>query len=61
MPLQSFAGSDTADLERAVADVERRGGRVVQVVGNMAGAWWVLVESKPATARKKSEPVRESR
>jgi hypothetical protein len=55
MPLVSYEGLDTADLERAVADVERGKGRVVQVVGNMAGSWWLLVEKparKPAAARE---------
>ena len=55
MPLVSYEGQDTADLERAVADVERSKARVVQVVGNMAGAWWLLVEKptrKPAAARE---------
>lgn len=60
MPLKSFPGSDTTDLERAVADVERKGGRVTQVVGNMAGAWWLLVETKPTAARKKA-PAKETR
>lgn len=47
MPLVSYEGHDVAQLEAAVADVERTKGKVVQVVGNYAGAWWLLVE-KPA-------------
>lgn len=54
MPLKSFPGSDVADLERAVADVERKGGRVAQVVGNMAGAWWLLVDRKQTNPRAKA-------
>jgi hypothetical protein len=47
MPLKSYPGQDVGDLEYAVADVERSKGRVVQVVGQMAGSWWLLVE-KPS-------------
>jgi len=55
MPLHRHPGQDTQDLEQAVADVERKGGRVVQVVGQMAGHWWLLVDKpsrKPAGARE---------
>ena len=55
MPLVPYDGQDTADLERAVADVERGKGRVVQVVGNMGGRWWLLTEKparKPAAGRE---------
>ncbi len=60
MPLVSYDGQDTADLERAVADVERGKAKVVQVVGNMSGRWWLLVE-KPAAARKPAAGAKESR
>jgi hypothetical protein len=55
MPLHRHPGQDTQDLEAAVADVERTGGRVVQVVGQMAGHWWLLVDKaarKPAGQRE---------
>ena len=53
MPLVSFPGPDVSDLERAVAEVERSRARVVQVVGNIGGAWWLLVEKPVAAARAK--------
>ena len=55
MPLHRHEGQDVGDLERAIAEVEAGKGRVVQVVGQMAGAWWLLVEKparKPAAARE---------
>jgi len=55
MPLVSYEGPDIADLEHAVADVERSKARVVQVVGNIGGRWWLLVEKptrKPAAGRE---------
>lgn len=53
MPLVSYPGPDVSDLERAVAEVERSRARVVQVVGNMGGSWWLLVEAPVAAARAK--------
>ena len=50
MPLHRYEGQDVGDLERAVAEVEAGKGRVIQVVGQMAGAWWLLVE-KPAVRK----------
>lgn len=55
MPLVSYEGQDVADLEHAVADVERSKGRVVQVVGNMGARWWLLIEKptrRPAPAKE---------
>jgi hypothetical protein len=65
MPLVSFPGPDVSDLEHAVAEVERSRARVVQVVGQIGGAWWLLVE-EPARAQAvkkaaKKPPVREVR
>lgn len=55
MPLHRHEGQDVADLERAITEVEAGKGRVVQVIGQMAGAWYLLVEGptrKPAAARE---------
>jgi hypothetical protein len=57
MPLHRQPGMDTADLEQAIAHVERTKGRVVQVIGNINAAWWVLYD---APARKPAAP-RETR
>jgi hypothetical protein len=63
MPLRSIPGLGVQELETAVADAEKGGHRVVQVVGNLAGSWWLLVEKPAAAARKRAEqtPVKESR
>jgi hypothetical protein len=60
MPLVSFPGPDVSDLEHAVAEVERSRARVVQVVGNIGGAWWLLVE-KPAPAARAKPAGKETR
>lgn len=55
MPLHSHPGLDVGDLEQAVAEVEASKGRVVQVIGQMAGRWWLLIEKparKPAAQRE---------
>lgn len=57
MPLHRHEGQDVADLERAITEVEAGKGRVVQVVGQMAGAWWLLVEPTP----RKTAGTRETR
>jgi hypothetical protein len=61
MPLVSSPGLDVSDLEHAVAEVERTQARVVQVVGNIGGAWWLLVEDKGRAQAAKKPPVREVR
>jgi hypothetical protein len=63
MPLRSIPGLGVQELETAVVDAERDGFRVIQVVGNLAGAWWLLVEKPAAVARKRAgqTPVKESR
>lgn len=60
MPLLKIPGYGTETLEKAVADAEADRFKVVQVVGNMAGAWWLLVE-KPAAAARKRAAVKETR
>jgi hypothetical protein len=52
MPLQGFDGEDIAHLEAAVASVEKARGQVTQVVGNIAGRWWLLVEKAKPAARE---------
>jgi hypothetical protein len=56
MPLESFEGLDVTDLEQAVVSVEKSKGRVVQVVGNFAGRWYLLTDksSRAATGRPES-------
>lgn len=64
MPLLRVPGQGTEILEAAVINAEADRYKVVQVVGNMAGAWWLLVEKPAAAARKaavKSGSVKESR
>jgi hypothetical protein len=60
MPLLRIPGLGTEHLEKAVADAEADRMKVVQVVGNMAGAWWLLVE-RPAAAARKRAGVKETR
>lgn len=60
MPLLKIPGYGTETLEKAVADAEADRFKVVQVVGNMAGAWWLLVE-KPAAAARKRAATKETR
>jgi len=60
MPLLKVPGYGTETLEKAVSDAEADRMKVVQVIGNMAGAWWLLVE-RPAAAARKRAGVKETR
>jgi hypothetical protein len=62
MPLVSYPGQDVADLEAAVASVEKGKAKVTQVVGKMAGRWYLLIESPPTRkAPAKAAAPRETR
>ena len=64
MPLVSFDGQDVADLEAAVASVEASKAKVTQVVGNMAGRWWLLIDKaapRKAPAKATAAGPRETR
>jgi hypothetical protein len=62
MPLIKVPGYGTDNIEKAVADAEADRCKVVQVIGPMAGAWWLLVERPAAAARKAAKsPAKETR
>jgi len=39
-------GQTITDLEKAVAEIERDRAKILQVVGNFDGSWWLLVEKQ---------------
>ena len=52
MPLERHQGSTIADLEVAVANIERKRNTIVQVVGNYDSAWWILTKSAARSTRE---------
>jgi hypothetical protein len=53
MPIRRAAGSDADALEAMVADLEKRGEKVIQIVGQFGG-WVVLTERRPQRAPRET-------